>query len=246
MSTRYQVWLDGLPMHGLDPAIIVTDIMEETASMDVVTHPKASGDGLHVAKRTRQSLSVVVRFCIYEYSVTRRKAVMQQIVAWAKAGKYLSINDRPDQRLRVEVDELPTIASAMKWTQELSVTFTAYAMPYWEDEEATTVSVANGGTSSVYVPGDADRAVVNATITPTATTVTVQAGNTSITLEGVTKAVEISHGDDGILRIVSGGEGIMAARAPESDDELTVTPGATNDFGVSGGTAVFSVRGVWA
>lgn len=243
MITRYGVWLDSLPLHELDPTIYITDIQEQPPRMDVQTSPRAGGPGMFVTKRTRQSLSVVVRFAVREYDVTRRKAVMQKIIAWAKGGKYLAINDRPGQRLRVEVDTMPTITSALKWTQELSITFTAYAMPFWESDTPDIITTA--GTASMLVQGDADTALVDAEIIPTGFAVTVSAGNSSITLQGVSGPVSLSHGDDGILRITSGGASILSKRTPASSDDLTAIPGQENTFAVTGGEATFTARGRW-
>ena len=244
MMTRYSAWLDGLPLHEIDPTIYILDIQEEPAQMDVSTAAKAGGFGRFVVMRQRQTLSVTISFAIREYDVTRRKAIMQKVVTWAKGGKYLSINDRPGQRLRVEVDELPTIASALRWTQELSITFTAYAFPFWENDYAD--SMTTSGAASMMVMGDADAAPVDVSITPSGSSVTVKADKTTITLHDVSGNIEISHGDDGILRITSSGESILSHRTPESSDDLTATPGRVNELFVEGGTATFRVRGVWA
>lgn len=244
MITRYSAWLDGLPLHEIDPTIYILDIQEDPAQMDISTAPKAGGAGRFVVTRKRQTLSVTILFAIREQDVTRRKAVMQKVIAWAKGGKYLAINDRPDQRLRVEVDELPTVQSALRWTQDLSITFTAYAFPFWEN--AYTDSLTTSGAASMSVAGDADSAPVDVSITPSGSTVTVKADRTTITLTDLSGDVEITHGDDGLLRIVSGGESILSHRTPESSDDLTATPGRVNDFSIEGGTATFRVRGVWA
>lgn len=244
MTTRYSAWLDGLPLHEIDPSIYILDIQEDPAQVDVTTAPKAGGVGRFVITKQRQSLSVTISFAIREYDVTRRKAIMQEIVAWAKGGKYLFINDRPNQRLKVEVDELPTITSALKWTQALSITFTAYAFPYWENDYTDTLTTSSE--ASMTVTGDADRAPVDVTIEANGGMVTVKADKTTISLTDVSGIVEISHDDNGILRLLSNGESILSKRTPESSDDLIATPGRVNDFSVSGGKATFRVRGVWA
>jgi hypothetical protein len=244
MMTRYSAWLDGLPLHEIDPTIYILDIQEDPAQMDVSTAAKAGGFGRFVVARQRQTLSVTISFAIREYDVTRRKAIMQKVIAWAKGGKYLAINDRPGQRLHVEVDELPTIQSSLRWTQLLCITFMAYAFPFGVNEYPDTLTTS--GVASMMVMGDADSAPVDVSITPSGSTVTVRADQTTITLTDLSGAVEITHGDDGLLRIVSGGESILSNRTPESSDDLTATPGRVNDFSIEGGTATFRVRGVWA
>lgn len=241
--TRCRVWLDGIPLHELDPAILVTDVQEQPPSMNVLTHPLVHGDGLRVTKRTRQSLSVAVRFLVREYDTLRRKAVMQKIVAWANAGRYLTLSDRPGQRLRVEVDALPTITSALKWTQEMSLVFTAYAVPFWESEFPTTLTTA--ASAELMVPGNASHVPVEASIHPTGDTVTISVDATAITLTGLSGDVAITHDDRGLLRISSGGQSLLASRTPASSDDLLAVPGRVNTFSITGGTATFSVRGRW-
>lgn len=243
MITRYGVWLDGLPLHAIDPTIYITDIQEQPSHMDVQTHPRASGDGLRVTKRTRQSLSVVVRFVVREYDVMRRKAILQKIIGWAKAGKYLEINDRPEQRLRVEVDTMPTIQSALRWTQELSIAFTAYGSPYWEESMPDTFTTS--GTVQQLVNGDADKAFPDVEVSPSASTVTVTVGDSHITLENVSGAVLIAH-DNGVLSITEDGVPVLGKRTADSSDDLVCIPGEVNTFSVAGGSALFTVRGRWA
>lgn len=243
MMTRYSAWLDGLPLHEIDPTIYILDIQENPANIDVSTAPKAGGYGRFVVTRQRQTLSVAILFAIREYDVVRRKAILQKIITWAKGGKALAINDRPGQHLRVEVDELPTITSALQWTQAISIVFTAYDFPFWVEDYASELVVS--GDASMYVSGNADISPVDATIIPTSNTITVKADKTTITVTNVPGKVEISHGDDGILRITSNGQSILSHRTPESSDYLNVAPGRINKFSVSGGTATFKIKGVW-
>lgn len=246
MNGRFEVWLDSQPMSGVAQNVLITDILEDPAEMDVQTYAKARGNGLYVGRRSRQSISVVVTFVIAEYGTAQRKSAMQQLITWAKAGKYLSISDRPNQRLRVQVDGMPTIASAMRWLQECTITFTAYAFPFWEDEMPETIIVAAGKSATHYIPGNADAAPVDATIQATGGSLTVTTGSTTLSFSGVPAgAVTISHGDDNILRVEAAGASILAKRTPGSSDDLLVTPGQTNSFCITGGSAVFTARGVW-
>lgn len=242
MVTRYGVWLDGLPLHEIDPTIFITDIQEQEPQMDVLTAARALGDGLRVSKRTRQSLSVVVRFAIREYSTVRRKAVLQKVISWARKGRYLSISDRPGQRLRVEMNAPPAMSSALKWTQELTLTLTAYSSPFWEDATTTKRS----GNGSMYVPGDAPSVTVDAIITDAPETLTITAGETSMTLEGLTAGatVKILH-EDGVVKITENDASALHKRTAASADELRIVPGRTNQVSSSGGQATFTARGCW-
>lgn len=242
MVTRYMASLDGLPLHDIDPTIYITDIQEQAPQMNVVTHPRAAGHGMYRTRHARESVSVVIRFSIREYSTARRKAVLEQVIAWARDGGSLEINDRPGQALRVVLDVPPTITSSLHWTQELSMTLTAYDQPYWFGIDSVTVP-ANGD-ALLFVPGNAPEAAVDAEITATAGTVTLAVGNTAITLEDVSGDISIDH-VDGILRITSGGESILHKRTPESSDDLLAIPGRGIPVYISGGTATVTARGAW-
>lgn len=246
MNGRFEVWLDNQPLTAAVPEIVITDIRDSTPEIDLQTYARARGNGLLVGQRTRQSLSVTVSFYLPIYDTEQRKRAMQDVVTWAKAGGSLSTSDRPDQRLRVQMVEPPVLSSAMRWLQECSITFTAYAFPFWENVTPETVTVASGGSVSHYIPGNADFAPVDAVIQATGSTVTITAGNTFITFEGVSAGtISLSHGEDSILRVESGGVSILSKRTPESFDDLLAVPGENNAFTVTGGSATFSIRGVW-
>lgn len=244
MITRYEAWLDAIPLSGIDPAIYITDIQEKEPIMNVVTVARSAGDGLFTLRRSREALSVQIKFQVREYDTARRKDIAQKIAAWAKNGGMLAISDRPRQVLRVEMDAAPRVTSALKWTQELSLTLTAYAFPYWQED--TPEELQTGGTASIMVQGDAPRAMVDAVVNASASTVSVSVGDQTITLADIsTGPLEIRHGDDGILRILSNGAPVLSKRTTNSADDLFALPGEENTFSVSGGTATFYVRGAW-
>lgn len=254
MMTRYRVWLDGLGLHDLDPSLIITDVCESTPRMQVHTAARAQGDGLICTRRTRQSLSVTVRFLIREYDPARRQAVLQKLHAWVK-GSCLTFSHRPGQELLVTLDAFPTVTSALKWTEELSITFTAYALPYWRSTEPTTLTTTSS--AAMMVEGTAPLAPVDVTVTTggtgTTSNLTVQAGGNSITLAGLSlvpgATVLFTHDEQGLLHITSGGASLLDRRTPASADDLLVTPGQSNPVACSANqplTATFAVKGVWA
>ena len=145
MRTRYDVYMDNLPLSAVDPAIYVTDVQETQPAYDTTAMARARGDGSRVTRRVRDSLQVRVYFAVRETDVGRRRDIIQRAAAWAMGGRYLAIGDRPGQRLRVVCDTLPSVTSALRWTQDLIMVFTAYAMPYWEAD--TPIRAGFTGTS---------------------------------------------------------------------------------------------------
>lgn len=231
MKTRYACWLNGHGLQDLDPAIYITDIAEAAAKVRTQTATKAKGDGTILLRRARQSLTVTIQFAIREYDTARRKAVMEKIVRWADDG-WLTINDRPDQQLWVTVDALPTITSALKWADILTIALTAYEMPYWLSQwppQAST-SAATSAKVNLSPAALAAHAYLEAWVTNHGTSpmtkLSISTDDGEITLDGMSlgagKTAAICYDSRGILTLP------VAYRTGDSSDELTLTPGKPN------------------
>lgn len=252
MLNRYECSLDGKPLSAISPSIFITDIREDAPPDRITAEPYAIHNGSRYIRKQRESLSVSVEFAIREQDEARRMEVCQLIQKWAKNGGYFARSDRPGQRLRVRCETLPSVASALKWTEILSVVFTAYELPYWESVAATTVTTT--GKKAVFFPGTADHCRANATIIATGgtlTSLTITTKASTISLQGINIAnggkVEIGHDDNGYLFIHSGSTSLMAYRTETSDDDLLI-PCGQSEINVSGNVAVsmsLSARGVW-
>lgn len=243
MMTRYSAWLDNIPMHDLDPSIYILDIKESAPSSSISTAQYRKPYGSIVLERRRDSLSVTISFEIHEYDPARRKDVMQKIHAWARNGGALSISDRPAQVLMVELDTPPVVESARKWTDSISITFTAYAFPYWMD----AVPLVFDGDGKYFIPGTANVAPVNAEIVDCSEDLSVTVGDTTIVLNGLREGctVKIGHDEDFHLVITEDDNSALAKRTAKSADDLIAVPGETVRFVTIGGSPTFSVRGVW-
>lgn len=251
--TRYNVWLDQLGLQDIDPAIYITDVQEQPSSQLFTTAARAGGDGLFLTRRARQSLSVTVCFAIRETRPERRQAILQKVRAWAQQGSYLSTSDRPHQRLRVEPEVLPALQSALKWTEALSLTFTAYTAPYWEEDVPATATSAH---PMLTLPGDAASAPLDLRWPCTATetgTLTITTPMSGITFQDVPLAAGqeliISH-ESGWLTATLGGVDVLPFRTPDSSDDLLLPCGQTStvSFTLNGAAAegcTFSARGRW-
>jgi hypothetical protein len=122
--------MNGVMLDSLDETIFITDIIEKPAGRDPIALPLAGTNGSRLQSNYRRSKTVLIRLMIREYDVTKRKAVYDKVVAWAQEGR-LEINDRPGQSLQVKLDEEPEI-SALKWTESLTLSLTAWEHPQWE------------------------------------------------------------------------------------------------------------------
>ena len=249
MVTRYRAWLDGQGLQDIDPCIIVSDIQELGAVMDVKTAMRAHGDGMRVLRSTRRSLTVALRFYIEEYDTMRRKSVLQKVVSWAARGGRLTINDRPDQYLDVEADTLPVITSAQQWLGEITMTFIARDVPYWQEEWPDSVGASGtSGTARLFVVGDKEvplEAVITNASNATLNTLSIALNGGEIRFFGLS----VAPNDKVVMRMAGGLlELPVGCRTAESDDVLTVMPGESNVITWQADQKVqvtFSARGAW-
>ena len=231
MITRYSAWLDGEGLQDIDKTIIILDIQEQLPQSRIQTAGWAAGrDGTRFIRETTLTRSVTIRLQVREYDVTRRKTITSDVAAWAAKGGYLTINDRPGQRLKVRCSSLPVVASALKWTDTLIITLTAYEWPYWEDESthSATLSGDTYAALDLYVPGNGPYAYMSGDLSFSGvSTVEISAGETQFTVQNVSGSLKWGY-EDGILYIRSGNASVMAYRTPSSSDDLIVTPGKRN------------------
>ncbi len=249
MMTRYLCALNGIPLHGLDASIHVTDITELPPAQRIQTAARP-GHGLHLLSRVRERLTVRVSCIVQEYDVVRRREVLQKLRAWANPGGVLTTNDHPGQQLTVECTGLPT-ESAQSWLDELTFDFTAYAVPFWEAAEATAVTTDSSGT--LALPGSAEAAPVDVTLINKGTallySVTLTVGDTSMTFSALNLAAGATLTltvEADCLRATVGGVSVLSCRTEESDDLLLARCGAENAVSIQAAqpvSATFSARG---
>ena len=256
MRTRYDVYMDNMPLSAVDPAIYVTDVQETQPAYDTTAMARARGDGARVTRRVRDSLQVRVYFAVRETDIDRRRDIIQRAAAWAMGGRYLSIGDRPGQRLRVVCDTLPSVTSALRWTQDLIMVFTAYAMPYWEADTPIRASfTGTSGTATIRQAGTAPcflEAEISNTSGATLTSLSLTADGQKMAFEGLSlgagKTLKIYYDENWILRAEVDGASVLAQRTADSADDLVLQPGKSTTVTIAASHAVsvtLKARGLW-
>lgn len=253
MISRYEVWLNNVPLSGIDDRLAILDISYDPVAIQNKTSIPAGRNGSMVTARRQEKTAVTVTFELHIYNTQERQQVCQQVAAWAMHGGMLKTSDRPGQRLRCVCDNPPVISSALKWTDALSVSFGGYVLPYWEQDVPSRVTTNDETT--LFVAGNAlQDAFVEVTVTPTVaiTRLTVTAGETEITLSGINipaeQTVKFWYDDDMFLHIDSGATGLLSKRSAASDDDLLIPCNKRSTVAVSASGAVsatFSARGLW-
>lgn len=255
---RFSVWLNGQGLQDIDETVFVIDVAESTPEEDKQTATTAA-PGTILLSRTRRALSVTITFCVREYDITRRRQIVDEIRTLCAAGGWLEINERPDQRLWVTCDTLPTISSSQRWTDNLSVVFVAYSAPYWQQKTASKAKISTptvSNTVNIRPIGNAMETPLQAEITAyggTLTSFKIVVNDTSeIVFSGISlsggKTLVIGHDAYGRFTATIDGNSVLKNRTASSADDLLVESGKNNKIKVSSDvrlTATFSTYGRW-
>lgn len=257
MTSRYEVYLNDIALSSIDPRILILDMQYDSAGIERKESRIAHRDGQFLGDLYKAGCRVTITFQLRIYDISARQSVCQEIAKWAMRGGVLKTNDRPTQMLVCVCDEPPHITSALKWLDDLSVTFRARSYPFWQDVVPTTLSLsgtAHNG-SEVYLNGIAEKAYVSVTVSPvsgTLTSLTVSVNDSTITLQGISvpsgNTLEIGYDADMILHIKAGATSYLDKRTSASSDDLIAKCGQDNFVTFTADTSVeitFSVKGAW-
>jgi hypothetical protein len=241
MILRHRVALDGAQLDELDERILVLGASDGAAKETVSAVNRFGGAGQRVTSRHRESLDVAVRFGlrIKPRDMAGRSALFEKVAAWAAGGGWLTLSQKPNRCLHVTRAQLPAAGDPADWNAEYTLTFTAYGVPYWQQQTPTALSVGStrSATRTLEVPGSADTSL-NVSFKNLSgmeiATASIAARSSRFDLENLKLAANetllIDHDDEGLLRIRIQGTGgfrsALACRTGQSDNDLTVSPGA--------------------
>ena len=266
MFLRFEAQLNGRKFSEIAPELILRDIVESPAEMDVSTLRFAHRPGQRVSSMVRTSLSVRLVYVIRTQDIQRRMEIRDLIMEWAGNGGTLTLNTRPGKMLNVVCENGTALESSLRWAQDLSLSLTAYGFPYWCDAAETVKVVKSNSTNqglssyigTIYMPGQRDTYVV-ASIhnngNGAMTKLNITCDKTVMTLSGMSlpagHVVRIYYDND-VLRIIDDTEApavsLLSFRTADSNDDLMLPAGVDSIIYVSADQAfdgTISARGVW-
>lgn len=254
MTTRYEATLNNVTLSSLDTDIIIHDISYSNANIKDETLSVAKRNGLRLMRRSFNSIKVSIVFEIHAYDVAERQSICQAVCTWAKNGGTLKTSDRTGVFLRCVCSKFPSISSAKNWIDELEVEFTAYAIPFWQDNSKTSIALTAGtsGSTTQTISGNVDGALVEADIVANAslTSVALTVNSRTLTLSNLSvssgSTIKITYNSDGIQSIKVGSTSLLNKRT--GVDDLLVNCGESNTFSFTSSASVtvtFKVRGLW-
>lgn len=254
MIGRYEAILNDIALSSVAPEILILDINYAQPRIMYETYTSARRQGARIYRRSIDRTTVSISFEIHAYDTKRRQAICDAVQQWAKDGGILTTNDRVGQRLRCVCDMFPTINSVLKWTEPVTVAFSAYTIPFWEQDIPTTATLTAGtsGSAYMYVPGVVEDAVVEveAVSGGALTSLSLTVNNRTLSLSGISVAsggkVVISYDDNMIQSIKTGSTSLLNKRT--GVDDLLANCGKSNAIGFTSNvscTVTFKVRGLW-
>lgn len=252
MLARFDASLNDVSFANLDPTVILRDIEEQPVEEDMETAKRSIHPGTRLTFRIRRKMSIRLTFNVREYNMAARAAVMDRIADWVGDGGWLVLSTRPDQRLYVHPDTLPSMGSSLRWTDDLEMVLTAYERPFFEARWPVQSVISDSGIlipTGTFATAHVEADVVNEGESDL-TTITLTCADTQITLTGLAvpagEHVRLYYTDRDVLVIEAAGVSALANRTAESHDDLIARSRKQNDIVVTADqpvTAIFSARG---
>ena len=278
--SRFQVSIGGKWLHTylnsdkrFKGRVWVEDIQYAEPSIKRTIETAGDADGGIITKTYREKASVTVLFNVMTWDPVERYDAIEAIRTLASKGGTILTSNRPKRALFNAVCEtLPEITSSKDRTGELSMTFSSWAFPYWQDAADPTPSTLTGTNTSmsVSVPGNAPRAKCRVEITANENfggssniagpTVDVTVGATTLyiayefqknnyclidTDANDNLRVRIYNNSTSSKKLIASGIDLLL---PTSSDRLAPVPGQSNTFRIRANkkiTAKLYARGAW-
>ena len=256
MARHIEAWMDGVRLADIG-AIVIDDVSEPPAEMDIAYQARAIRGGQNVQKRRRKSLKVTIHAKVHElFDLGKRNAIRQAIAAWCN-GSILELSNHPDQQLHVICAAEPGLGAVRDFNSLLDIQLEADEIPYWEEKNANSVSGSGTtGSATLLIAGTAKEIPVEVTFTPGSTiaalTVTVSCGGVtkSIALSGMSVSsgsIVFGRDEHDRLTIKNGSTSLMRYRSAASADDLVIPAGTATVSWTAGvsGSITFSAKGRW-
>ena len=238
--------LGGVQLDELHESIVIQRVDPGTPQRNISAVAMMGGAGQRITGDHWETLDIIVEFGINlpKRQMELRRQVFEMVTAWALRGGWLTVNWMPNRRVWVDRVELPNGGDMWEWTNTYTITFRAYSVPFWQEENPASVAANLTSGSVVLGVGGNVQTVIDLTFKNTSgstiNTFSVSAGGNTISLSDIGllngETLQIHHGTDGLLRIVIGSRSVYNKRAAGGADDLYVQPGNVTVSVTAGGS----------
>lgn len=211
----YYIALDGVPLASVSPLIRIADVIELRPERTTNLQARLQTPGSLLVRDHIASREVRVQFTVLTSDLAQRTRILSDVTAWAMNGRLLEIADRPGQQLQVRCTETPQTMSKRKWTELCELTFTAHAVPFWEDRFPMTVSADTVTEETLHIrpTGNVHKCPLRCSITPESsalTSLTIAANGAEMAFSGLAVPV-------GKTLVIDYQEGVLVAFWTDTD-----------------------------
>jgi len=234
MNLSRQISLNGEPLGSVHPSIVIRNIDPGAASENVQSAGRMNGTGSRITGSAWEPRDVTVTYAIDipKKQLTERREVFDSVCAWARKKGWLTVSFMPFKRLYVDKTEIGSMGDAFEWTNEFTITFKAYNVPFFQDEipVVVTKTSVSGGSHSINVKGNAP-GVLDVSFKNTSggscADVAFTIGGKTLTFTGVNLAnnavLSVTHGTDDLLKAYVGTTSVYDKLT--GGDDLYTDPG---------------------
>lgn len=252
MILTRRVALGGAQLDEIHSAIVIRRVDTGVPHEAVGAVNRMGGFGQRMTMHHWETLEVGVAYAIDvpKRQLALRREIFDAVNTWALQGGWLTTTSQPGKRMWAEKTVIPSSGDLWDWTDEYTITFRAYGVPFWQDAEATTVTdTLTEDTVLINVGGNVE-SVLDATFENTSgstiNTFSISAGGNTLNLSdlglGNGETLTITHGTDGLLRILAGNTNVLNKRS--GSDDLYVKPGARTVTVSAGGEGELTVSSI--
>ena len=234
MILSRRVALGGRQLDEIDNRIVIRSVDPGVPHETISASDRMGGAGQRVTSQHWQTLDVNVSYAIdvQKNDMETRKAIFDAVNAWALRKGWLTVNYIPTRRMYVDKVIVPGSGDLWRWTDDYTITFRAYNVPFWQDIDPATATNGNitNGSTPITIPGhvatplDVAFGNISGMNIPN---FSVSAGGKTLTLNGVNigagQTLSISHRLDGLLQAYVGSRNVYSLIT--GSDDLVVNPG---------------------
>ena len=226
--------LNGVQLDELFPEIVIRSVDPGVPHETVSAVSRGRGFGQRVTGQHWDTLEVSVTYAIDlpKKEMALRRQIFDAVNTWALQKGWLTVNRLEGRRFWVDKVVVPGSGDLWNWTNDFTIIFRAYGVPFWQDEipAQAVSSVTGNGSVALQVSGNVKSVLDISFQNRSGMTINnfqVQAAGNRIMLTslglGGSAVLRISHGTDGLLRITAGGTNVYSKYS--GADDLYVDPG---------------------
>lgn len=256
MILSKRVALGGVQLDELHDAIVIRSIDPGVPKETISAVSRMGGWGQRMTGQHWDTLEVSVTYAIDipKHNLAVRRQIFDAVNTWALRKGWLTVNWMEGRRFWVDKVIIPGSGDLWGWTDDYTIVFRAYNVPFWQDELPAQAAsgISASGRVTIQVSGNMP-SVLDATFQNrsgmTINNFWVQANGQRITLSslglGGSATLTISHGTDGLLKIRIGSTSVYQKYT--GADDLIVSPGSVAvDFGADrAGQLIVQSYGRW-